>query len=79
MALLAYGSLKRWRWAFWGYLVLFGIMVLSAFQDGVMRTTFELFSDPIGAVLLVASAIGLVRFGPWAMKKSSSTATSSAT
>ena len=70
VALLTYGSLRKWRWSFWIYLVLLGLLGVSAVQDGILRTTLELFSDPIGALLLVASIVGLVRFGPWAMKRS---------
>lgn len=76
-ALLAYGSLKRWRWAFWAYLPLLGLVVVAAIR-GPNRTTDQLFSDLISgliaAALLIASLVGLVRFGPWAMKTGSVTA-----
>lgn len=71
-ALLTYGSLRRWRWTFWAYLLLLGSVVVLAIR-GPNQTAVALFSDLISgliaAVLLVASVVGLVRFGPWAMKK----------
>jgi hypothetical protein len=71
IAVLTYGSLRRWRWAFWVNLLLLGLFAVSAVQDGVLRTTFEYFSDPVGAVLLVACFVALARFGPWAVKRHS--------
>jgi hypothetical protein len=72
VALLAYGSVKKWRWAFWAYLVLLTALVAAAIS-GPNTTSIALVSDIVtggaGAVLLVASIVGLVRFGPWAMKK----------
>ncbi|SRR5216684_4888720 len=72
VSLLTYGSLKRWRWAFWVYVVLLTAVVAESIL-GTNTTTIPLVSDLItgiiGAGLLIASAIGLFRFGPWAMKK----------
>jgi hypothetical protein len=68
-ALLAYGSIRRWRWAFWGYIFLLVWFAETAVQFGLFRTTYELFADATVAILLIASVIGLVRRGPWAMKK----------
>jgi hypothetical protein len=72
IALLTYGSLKRWLWAFWVYLLLLiGVVLFSV--SGSQTTGIALFSDVItgliAAALLIASLVGLARFGPWAMKK----------
>lgn len=74
IALLTYGSVRKWRWSFWGYLVLLGLAAVSLIQYGRPRSALDLFSDAFGAVLLAASLIALVRFGPWAMTTKSTTA-----
>lgn len=74
IALLTYGSSRKWRWSFWGYLVLLGLVAVSLIEYGRPRSALDVFSDAFGAVLLAASLIALVRFGPWAMKRMSMTA-----
>lgn len=70
-ALLTVGSARRWRWTFWGYLVLlFGGALLSAVQG--LHTAFDWVATLIGVVLLLLSAFSAVRYGPWAMEKTSS-------
>lgn len=72
VAMLAWGSVRRWRWAFWAYLVLFAFLVFASVR-GPNQTAVALASDLItgllAAALLCASLVGLVRFGPWAMKR----------
>ena len=74
IALLTYGSSRKWRWSFWGYLVLLGFFAVSLIEYGRPRSALDVFSDAIGAVLLAASLIAVVGFGPWAMKRMSMTA-----
>jgi hypothetical protein len=71
-ALITYGARKRWRWVFWGYVLLLCSFVLSAIQppNGLTIDLFvELILGLIAASLLTASVVALIRFGPWAMKK----------
>jgi hypothetical protein len=65
---LLLGSIRTLRWSFWGYVVLLALFAVSAIGRGPLRTPFEWFLDPVGLVLLVLSLIGLLRFGPWALK-----------
>jgi len=69
LALLTYGSLKLWRWAFWAYLVLLVSFDAMVIQDRLFQSLYQTFFSAVGLVLSVASLIGLVRFGLWAMKK----------
>jgi uncharacterized membrane protein len=77
----ALGSFLGWRWMFYAALVLFGLGGLSALGN---ITTFVAPSKspiPLGAVavsevlelaavaMFVWMLIGVVRYGPWAMKK----------
>lgn|SRR6266567_5962304 len=72
LALLTYGSMRRWPWTFWTFLLLLGLFVALAIR-GPNRTTIELFADLVSGLiamaLLIACLVALVRFGPWAMKK----------
>jgi uncharacterized membrane protein len=77
----AAGSYLGWRWMFWVALVLFGLGGLGTFTD--LPTIFRPDTSPIplpavlvSELLAIASLalfvwmlIGVVRFGPWAMKK----------
>ena len=77
----AIGSYLGWRWMFWAALVLFGLGGLGAFGNLGTLARPSTSPIPIGAVavselLSVASLglfvwllVGLVKFGPWAMKK----------
>jgi hypothetical protein len=67
--LLAYGSLRRWRWAFWGYILVLGWLAESAIQFAQTRTALDLVSDGIGVALLGIAVFALIRYGPWGMKK----------
>jgi len=74
-ALLTYGALKGWRWVFWVFLLLLALAVIASIpgpNQTPVLVLFNLIAGLIAAVLFIASAVGLVRFGPWAMKKSSS-------
>jgi hypothetical protein len=73
-ALLTYGSMRRWRWDLWAYLVLLVSFDAMVIQDRLFQSTYQIFFGAVGLVLLVASLIGLIRFGPWAMKKATVTA-----
>jgi hypothetical protein len=71
-AFLTYGSLKRWRWVFWAYVLLLGGFVISALQfpsQSTLALLVDVISGVVGAVLFVVSLIGLIRFGLWGMKK----------
>ncbi len=77
----AAGSYLGWRWMFWAALVLFGLGGLGTFTD--LPTLFRPDTSPIplpaiavSELLAIASLalfvwmlIGVIRFGPWAMKK----------
>jgi hypothetical protein len=77
----AAGSYLGWRWIFWAALILFGLGGLGAFTNIVTVFKPETSPIPLPAVLVseltsIASLaifvwmlIGLIRFGPWAMKK----------
>jgi hypothetical protein len=77
----AAGSYLGWRWMFWAALVLFGLGGLGTFTD--LPTLFRPDTSPIplpaiavSELLAIASLalfvwmlIGVIKFGPWAMKK----------
>jgi len=77
----AIGSYLGWRWMFWAALVLFGLGGLGAFGNLGTLARPSTSPIPIAAVavselLSVASLalfvwllVGLIKFGPWAMKK----------
>src|SRR6202171_5393913 len=77
----AAGSYLGWRWMFWVALVLFGLGGLGALTN--LGTLFRPDTSPIplpavlvselfsiaSLALFVWMLIGVIRFGPWAMKK----------
>jgi len=77
----AAGSYLGWRWMFWAAFVLFGLGGLGAFTD--IPTLFRPDTSPIplpgvlisellavvSLAIFVWMLIGVIRFGPWAMKK----------
>lgn len=77
----ALGAFLRWRWAFWYVLVLFGFGSLSAITTllGLFQknnTPFPLGYEVVSEVLGLAAVatfvwmlIGVIRYGPWAMKR----------
>ena len=77
----ALGAVLRWRWIFWYVLVLMGLGSLSALFGlvGLFRPTnspipigIQIFEEVLafGAVaMLIWMVIGLIKFGPWAMKR----------
>lgn len=77
----ALGAFLRWRWVFWYVLVLFGLGSLSALFGvyGLFRssnTPFPLGYEVVSEVLGLAAVatfvwmlIGVIRYGPWAMKR----------
>ena len=68
--LLAYGSLRRWRWTFWLLLVFLAFSAIYLIQDALLGSTDNLVSNLLGALLFIAGILSLVRFGPWATTKS---------
>jgi quinol-cytochrome oxidoreductase complex cytochrome b subunit len=68
-ALLTYGSWKRWRWAFWAYVLLLVGFVLGDAWAGFREPLVGLLADGLAAFLLALSVVGLVRFGPWAVDR----------
>lgn len=77
----ALGAFLRWRWAFWYVLVLFGLGSLSAIIGafGLLQTNntpfpfgYEVVSEALGLAAVatfVWMLIGVIRYGPWAMKR----------
>lgn len=77
----ALGAFLRWRWAFWYVLVLFGLGSLSALFGvvGLFRSNntpfpfaYEVVSEVLGLAAVatfVWMLVGVIRYGPWAMKR----------
>ena len=77
----AAGSFLGWRWMFWAALVLFGLGGLGALTNLGTFARPDTSPIPVGAVavsellslaslgLFVWMLAGLIKFGPWAMKK----------
>ena len=79
----AVGSYLGWRWIFWAALILFGLGGLGTFTN--IATIFKPQTSPVPLAAVLVSEltsllslamfvwmlIGLIRFGPWAMKKPS--------
>jgi len=75
------GSYLGWRWMFWVALVLFGLGGLGAFTNLGTLARPSTSPIPIGAVavsellsvvslgLFVWMLVGVIKYGPWAMKK----------
>lgn len=70
-AILCLGAVRKWRWTFWAYLLFLVFLIISSVR-GPNTTSFALASavvtSAIALPLLAMSIVGLVRFGPWAMK-----------
>jgi hypothetical protein len=77
----ALGSYLGWRWMFWAALILFGLGGLGVFTNLGTFARPNTSPIPIGAVaisellsiaslgLFVWMLIGVIKYGPWAMKK----------
>jgi hypothetical protein len=77
----AVGSFLGWRWMFWAALVLFGLGAIGALTNLSYFAKPSTSPVPIGAVaiselLSIASLamfiwmlVGVIKFGPWAMKR----------
>ena len=79
----ALGALLRWRWIFWYVLVLMALGGLSAlfglvglFRSSTSGSPVPLVGSIVEEVIAVAAIpmfvwmlIGVVRYGPWAMKR----------
>jgi hypothetical protein len=77
----AVGSYLAWRWMFWAVFVLCGLSTISALIN--LRSFANVDQSPVpvgglvvseligilGAALFVWLLVGLVKFGPWAMKR----------
>jgi hypothetical protein len=77
----ALGSFLRWRWMFWGAFVLLGLGTLGTLIN--LRSFANSDQSPIpvgglivgeligalGAAVFVWMLVGLVKYGPWAMKR----------
>lgn len=79
--LVAVGSYLRWRWMFWVALVVFGLGSIGALTNLGTLSRPDTSPIPLGGVIasellsianlamFVWLLVGLVKFGPWAMKK----------
>lgn len=77
----AVGSYLGWRWMFWAALILFGLGGIGALGNVRYFASPDQSPIPIGAVavgevfslaslaMFVWLLVGLVKFGPWAMKR----------
>lgn len=70
----ALGSYLGWRWMFWAALVLLGVGAIAAiFPNNSPIPEWALAVDKMLSIvafaLFVWMLIGVIRFGPWAMKK----------
>jgi hypothetical protein len=77
----AVGSLRGWRWMFWAALILFGFGGLGTFSNLSSFARPDSTPMPTGALavsevlsvadlaLFVWLLVGVIKFGPWAMKK----------
>lgn len=77
----AVGAYFRWRWAFWYVLVLMGLGGINAIVNATSLIRSSAANLPVGVlviqeVLCIAAAamfvwmlVGVVRYGPWAMKR----------
>jgi hypothetical protein len=77
----AVGSFFGWRWMFWAALVLFGFGGLGAFTNLLTLAKPDTSPVPFGGLVVseisailslgmfVWMLVGLVKFGPWAMRK----------
>jgi hypothetical protein len=75
------GSYLAWRWMFWAVFVLCGFSTLGALIN--LRSFANVDQSPVpvgglavselisflGAALFVWLLVGLVKYGPWAMKR----------
>jgi hypothetical protein len=76
VALMTYGSFMKWRWAFWGYLLLLVGLIAASIRGPNTSTValiWDLGTGITALALLTVSIVGLFRFGPWALKKASAT------
>ena len=85
-AVAVVGALKRWTWAFWAILVIFGIVSLflpfnlagavtgfssvSTYGPPAWTTWLTVAFELAGAALFVWMLIAIIRYGPWAMTRS---------
>lgn len=77
----AVGSFLGWRWMFWGALVLFGFNTIGALTNLGNFAKPNASPVPIGwlalsellslagAAMFVWMLVGVIKFGPWAMKR----------
>ena len=77
----AVGSFLGWRWMFWAALVLFGFDAIGALTNLGSFAKPDASPVPIpwlilsellslaGAAMFIWMLIGVIKFGPWAMKK----------
>jgi hypothetical protein len=77
----AIGSYLGWRWIFWVALVLFGLSGISALTNIGSLTHPDRSPIPIGGVIasevfaicglaiFIWMLVGVIKYGPWAMKK----------
>jgi hypothetical protein len=77
----AIGSYLGWRWVFWPVLVICGLTAIGALLGlfsfartssspvGVGGLVISELLDLLGAAVFVWMLVGLIQYGPWAMKR----------
>jgi len=77
----AIGSYLAWRWVFWPVLVICGLTAIGALLGlfafgradaspaGITGLVIAELIDLAGAAIFVWMLVGLIRYGPWAMKR----------
>jgi hypothetical protein len=77
----AVGSYLGWRWMFWPVLVICGLTAIGALLGlasfarassspvGVGGLVISELLDLLGAAVFVWMLVGLIKYGPWAMKR----------
>jgi hypothetical protein len=72
VGVLTYGAFRSWRWGYWAYtgLLLYSVVVNA---HSLLVSPQYLIGAAVpgvgGFVLLCVAVLALIRFGPWAMKR----------
>lgn len=81
--MVALGAYLRWRWMFWGALIVTGLGGIGALTNlsnfaNPSRSYSPIWGVAVNELLSLASLalfvwllVGVIKFGPWAMKRPS--------